>query len=892
MKGKDRVYEQLVKMLSRSEYAGGVTATELEGCLDIKRSVISHYLNLLLAEGKVSKTNTRPVRFYIQAEEPGDQDTAGKDDAFGELIGADGSLSMQVEQCKSAVVYPPQGLPVIINGSSGVGKSFLAALIYRYAVNTGVIGEDAPFAELNCADYANNPELLSSVLFGYVEGAFTGAVKGKKGLMDEADGGYLFLDEIHRLSFENQEKLFLYLDKGRFRRLGENEGWHSVRVRFIFATTEDTQKTLLETFYRRIPLRITLPDFQQRPLLERLALIHYFYRGEAEKLDRDMEIAPEVLDILAFSVTKGNIGMLKNYIKLSCANAYKSRPDKGLLFISKGDLPYELVKEQKYSALKGQEASLYVHKNSGNIIEPVKQLLNSEETGIGGLIQALGGENGGSFKEPVRLFIKKVRRKLEAVYGFDYGDMESGDTGNQLVRLMYHRLKVEIDRLAKKYGVSFSEEVRKDLFSMLMYVQYKLHGAPEADSFSKEIQRIRRSDTKAFLLSSKLINSLQEHNGEQYDMLQIFFPVIFSEVLKIDADIQVIIATHGDSTASSIASVANTLCGAYLFEPFDMPITDDSRDIVRKVNRYIEEIDTRHGLILLVDMGSLQEMYEPIKNNLKGELLIINNVTTYIAIDIGFKILQGNTIQEIIEKSRDSVHTELRYYEGITEGDNIIISCISGIGIARKLKEIFENCLADRDIEIVTLEYAKLKSIIQSENSSQLKRTKLIITTNNLDTSPIPSINIENIVSDRGHEMLAQDLNGILSGEDIRRLSEELIKFFSAEGISSQLGFLNPNIVVNEVENVIKQYEEHYRVTFENHLRLNLYMHISIMIERLMTGEREAVREPVELTKPQREFVEVTDSAFASIAEKYHIRIPMLEILLIYEVLASKIYKS
>ena len=74
--------------------------------------------------------------------------------------------------------------------------------------------------------------------------------------MDEAHGGYLFLDEIHRLSKENQEKLFLYLDKCKFRRdSGENDYWHSVDVRFIFATTENVKSTLLETFYRKIRVR-------------------------------------------------------------------------------------------------------------------------------------------------------------------------------------------------------------------------------------------------------------------------------------------------------------------------------------------------------------------------------------------------------------------------------------------------------------------------------------------------------------------------------------------------------------------------------------------------------------------------------------------------------------
>ena len=86
----------------------------------------------------------------------------------------------------------------------------MASLIYEYAIHKKVIDESAPFVTFNCADYANNPELLSANLFGYKKGAFTGAEKDTIGLIEAADGGYLFLDEVHRLSPEGQEKLFLF----------------------------------------------------------------------------------------------------------------------------------------------------------------------------------------------------------------------------------------------------------------------------------------------------------------------------------------------------------------------------------------------------------------------------------------------------------------------------------------------------------------------------------------------------------------------------------------------------------------------------------------------------------------------------------------------------------
>ncbi len=76
-------------------------------------------------------------------------------------------------------------------GDSGVGKSFMAKIIHSYAVQEKIISENAPFLTFNCADYANNPELISSILFGYKKGAFTGADQDKKGLFELADGGFL-----------------------------------------------------------------------------------------------------------------------------------------------------------------------------------------------------------------------------------------------------------------------------------------------------------------------------------------------------------------------------------------------------------------------------------------------------------------------------------------------------------------------------------------------------------------------------------------------------------------------------------------------------------------------------------------------------------------------------
>ena len=170
---------------------------------------MTHYLNQLFDEGKVKKTDTRPTYWYIEKEEqnaPVEEELDSE--VFDSMIGATGSHKKIVEMCKASVSYPPNGLPILIIGESGVGKSYIAKLIYKHALQTGSIDKKAPFVVLNCETM---PITLNFFLLHYLvirKGSFTGADSDKTGLLQEADGGYLFLDEVHRLSFENQEKLF------------------------------------------------------------------------------------------------------------------------------------------------------------------------------------------------------------------------------------------------------------------------------------------------------------------------------------------------------------------------------------------------------------------------------------------------------------------------------------------------------------------------------------------------------------------------------------------------------------------------------------------------------------------------------------------------------------
>ncbi len=241
--------------------------------------------------------------------------------SFETLIGSDEGLKVAIQQAKAAMLYPPHGLHTLLCGPSGVGKTTFARLMHAFALELEALPADAPFISFNCADYAANPQLLMAHLFGVVRGAYTGADRDRKGLVEQAHRGILFLDEVHRLPPEGQEMLFHLMDRERFRRLGEITERHSSLL-LLAATTEDAGTALLPTFRRRIPMTINLPDLGERSITERYELLRAFFTTECSSIGANIHVEPQVLRALLLYECPGNVGQLRTDVQLACAHAY------------------------------------------------------------------------------------------------------------------------------------------------------------------------------------------------------------------------------------------------------------------------------------------------------------------------------------------------------------------------------------------------------------------------------------------------------------------------------------------------------------------------------------------------------------------------------------------
>jgi DNA-binding NtrC family response regulator len=208
---------------------------------------------------------------------------------------------------------------VLIEGESGTGKELIAAALHRHSDRAG-----GRFVAVDCGSLTDS--LLESELFGYVRGAFTGAVGEKKGLFEEANGGTIFLDEIGDIGPSMQAKLLRVLQEYEIKRVGGQE-WIPVDVRVVAATNRNLE-TLVEKgtfredlFYRLKVVIITLPPLRDRrediPLLA-----EYFVRRYAARSGKAIaRITPEAMQLLIDHAWPGNIRELEHCIERAVALA-------------------------------------------------------------------------------------------------------------------------------------------------------------------------------------------------------------------------------------------------------------------------------------------------------------------------------------------------------------------------------------------------------------------------------------------------------------------------------------------------------------------------------------------------------------------------------------------
>ena len=764
-----------------------ITEILIERGFDISRSAVSKILKSDEIKNRIynhSSKNSETIEGNNSKKEINVENvlkinnSTEKENDFEMLIGYKGSLKEKVNLAKSAIVYPPNGLHTMIYGETGVGKSELANCMYKYAVRTGIKEKESPFIVFNCADYAENPNMLMSQLFGSIKGAYTGASENREGLVEKADGGVLFLDEIHRLPASGQEILFSLIDRGEFRRLGETNNTRKANVLIIAATTEDPDSNLLDTFRRRIPMVITLPNLDSRPKLERYDIIIKFFEREAIRINKNIIITKEVLYGFMNYKCKSNIGQLKSDIQVSCARAFSKNPDSSDKLIIDVDSLRTYIKE----SIKDNEDNL----------EFSFDRVNLEDTYID--INEINSNKMCLSEENIDEIYKYAEKELKVLESRQYSQEEIKNIFFERLDRKFNQIKKNNIKENRKKIHIMSENLNPETINIMNKVitviknQYRFVNnglyMVLATHIEEAIKRVRNEKN----IINPSLDNIKENMSEEYDLAR-YVVTIIENIAKIslpedeigyiayyiykfcmneetmDKKVKVVIVTHG-KVGIEMSKVVNQILGTMSTYGIEFPMDMPPQKGIEKVMQDIKALDFKNDILMLIDMGSLVILGEKIEEELGLRCRVINRVDTILAMEAGKSaVIEGKNLDKIVEDLKKNKYYSIvsnKNYKSkdINKKDLVLTLCLSGRGTALSLKNRIEQKLLKENIESIEV---KALGVIDDQKIEEKikeleKEYRIIAICGTLETeiNDIPFIPYTDILKGNGIDKVIQ----------------------------------------------------------------------------------------------------------------------------------------
>lgn len=799
----------------------GLTDILVKNGYRISRSAVAKMMKEVETKGeflnKKTENNDISIKKITEINKKIENDLINENVGFENLIGINGSLKEKVNLAKSAIMYPPNGLHTIIYGESGVGKSELANCMYEYAVKKKIKDDKSPFIVFNCADYAENPNLLISQLFGVVKGAYTGAGEDRAGLVEKADGGILFLDEIHRLPPSGQEILFSLIDRGEYRRLGESSNKRKANVLIISATTENPESSLLTTFRRRIPMFITLPNLDSRSVEERYEIILKFFERESKRINRNIIVTKEVLYALMNYKCKGNIGQLKSDIQVSCARAFsKSTKEDNKVIIDtdslrehiKKSLPKEnkILKNEKYDTLE----DIYIDINEINNVNKnyfSKHEVNEIYRYVEKELKVLEGKNY-SEDEIKNIFFDKLDKKFNQI---KKNNIMSDRSEKQMISMNLKNETVEIVDKVFELLKNQYESINNALYPALaMHLEHAIQRLKDGKKIiNPGLEKIKKSFTEEYEIARYVVGIVEDvinitFPDDELGYIAYYIHKFCMNKDEVEQKVKVIIATHG-KVGIEMSKVVNNVLGLECTYGIEVPLEESPSDGVESAMLDIINKGFNTDILLLMDMGSLIILGDKIEESLGVRCKVLSRVDTVLAMEAGkAAVIEGKSLDAIIYDLKDSTNISVinqkngDFHTKASENkENILITiCLSGKGTAITVKDILEKQLKDMKHEEIKV--VPLGMILENEFEDEIKQYEkefniiAICGTIDIGYNNIPFISYSDVMNGKGAERVVEILKSNKNHMEkdnhigLKNLIYEELVLENIEGISKE----------------------------------------------------------------------------------------------------------
>ncbi|MBF2493584.1 sigma 54-interacting transcriptional regulator [Listeria welshimeri] len=882
--------EEVLQLLNRKEEK--VSAADVAELLQMDRANASRYLNDLFKEKRIDKLPGKPV-FYqaLQTVSKTTETSVFQNSAFGRLIGSEDSLKVSIQQAKAAILYPPNGLHSLILGRTGTGKSLFAECMYQFAKESETIPDDAPFISFNCADYAQNPQLLFGHIFGVIKGAYTGAEETREGLLKKADGGILFLDEIHRLPPEGQEMLFTFIDKGEFRPLGESANVHHAQVQIIGATTESPDNFLLETFTRRIPMTITLPALADRNLEERYQLVEFFLNQEAIRLHQSIRVHRKALIAFLLYHASANVGQLQRDLKLACAKAflhYKTKTANYIL-IEQDDLPIHVQKGLLH--LKDEPEKLNrlidVNKTIFKFVDTSDATIEIDAEDVHDVYHAIQEKADQLMKEG------KDQSELEEAlyvdvdqYFHDYMvQLPTHQTAKEIIAPAVWELTGKVYAMAEeKLNRKYNEKMK---FAFSLHLQSTIERVREQKHIiHPDLNNIRKKYPKEFQVAIDLSALIEQELSIEIPFDEIGFLTMFlteevvDTALSQENQVEVIVMMHGRSTATSMVETVQELLSIESGIALDMPLSVEVKAMYEKLKQTVIKLNPVKGVLLLSDMGSLTSFGNMLTEELGIRTKTVTMVSTPVVLEAMRKASLGRGLEDIYQSCEQLFENKYKAHvlRAKPVKNAVIFTCFTGEGVAEQLRKVVSPIIDETKIEIIVLQFLHKEAF--RERIDQLMEEYNILAIMGsvaFEYRDIPFFSALEVLSEGGVGIVSRILNDEVPYEKlIASLEGNLQAVSSAEEL------------VYFLRKVISELQLQLNVILESGVDIGMILHLAFLIERVKLGavDRE-FPDLNEFAKNHMVEMQITQQMMQNVEIEYDIVIPQSEIAYLTQMMLS-----
>ncbi|MFW7431540.1 sigma 54-interacting transcriptional regulator [Vagococcus carniphilus] len=859
-----------------------LSATEIAENLELDRSNVSRHLSELFKEKKIDRIEGRPVLYQIK------QDVSSQEESkllsFNHLVGKEESLKIPIQQAQAAMLYPPKGLHTILFGESGTGKSLFAECMYEFGLTSESLSKEAPFISFNCADYAQTPQLLFSHIFGVKKGAFTGADQDKPGLIEKANGGILFLDEIHRLPPEGQEMLFTFIDKGVYRPLGESSKTYEASVQIIGATTENSD-VFLATFNRRIPMSITLPPLSDRTLDERFEIVTLFLNQEASRLKKKIVVEKDVLLAFMLYDTEGNIGQVKRDLKLVCAKAFLHHRTNGTPHLSVGvsDLPLPVQKGLlKVKEISERTDHFFDAAARELTFEPgVKNVVWTQDTTQNMDVYSTIEDKVSSLSkvdlETIDLE-QLIEQNLNEYFEVYVNELSRNDIHQELIEPKIWKLTDELYNIAEeKLDRTFNERTR---FTFSMHLQSTIERIRNGKMIvHPNLNEVRKKYLTEFQVAIELSSLIEKECGVDIPFDEIGFITMFltldisDDIEKQDNKVKVFLLMHGKSTASSMLEAVQDLLGIESGVAFNMPLTMEVTQMYEQVKNYVNQNkeELTSGILILTDMGSLNTFSHMLTEETGIVTKSISMVSTLVVLESVRMASVGRSLKEIYQNIQVSfesaVHGQFRTNQTLKKA--VVVTCFTGEGVSNKLAERIKPVMETEEIQIIQMQFLEKAAFRNRiDDLMDTYEIKAIVGTVDIDYQNIPFFSAYDIFKEDQLTRLRQLVSKEISVSELSHSLEGAIK-----SVPSLYALLE------ETKQVTEKIEKDLALVLEPGVDMGIFLHLTFLVDNLLTDKHQRLFNELEqFKKTHRYEVDIVKMNVIVLEKKYKIEIPEDEV--------------